>query len=94
MVACRPFSSNIEKILSYEVLSSTEWSTDCFKPNVFINIETTLEKKIKALQEYKSELREFPHPRSIEGVKILAKKRGMESNFKAAEGFILIREKR
>ena len=40
---------------------------------------------------YKSELKQLPNPRSIEGINILARKRGLEVGFKFVESFILIR---
>ncbi|MBI2104108.1 MAG: PIG-L family deacetylase, partial [Candidatus Omnitrophica bacterium] len=38
------------------------------------------------------ELRQFPHPRSLEGLEVLAKKRGMEVGFHAAEAFMTVRD--
>jgi len=46
-----------------------------FISNVYEDISSSIKKKIRALQIYKTELREFPHPRSLEGIKILAKKK-------------------
>ena len=81
------------KIFAYEVLSSSNINFGkknyLFEPNTFINIEKTINRKIKALKMYKDELRDFPHPRSIEGVKILAKFRGMHSSNNFAEAFDL-----
>ena len=47
---------------------------------------------MQAIKAYLSELREFPHPRSIEAIEALAKKRGSEIGVKYAEAFYLIRE--
>ena len=41
---------------------------------------------------YKSELRKYPHSRSIKAIEALASFRGVSSGFKYAEGFMLIRE--
>jgi len=85
----------IKKILSYEVLSETDsnfFEEKLFKPNYFINIEKYLEKKIKIMKIYKSELKKFPFPRSAEAIRSLAKIRGSQSNFKNAEAFKLIKE--
>lgn len=100
MVASRPKPGiSIRKILCYETLSETEWGSSrtremkgIFIPNLYIDIFDTLENKLKAMSCYKSELRDFPHPRSLEAIKVLAQKRGTEAGFKAAEAFILIRE--
>ena len=85
----------IKKILSYEVLSETDsnfFEKKLFKPNYFINIEKYLEKKIKIMKIYKSELKKFPFPRSAETIRSLSKIRGSQSNFKNAEAFKLIKE--
>ncbi len=96
LVAARPRpGSFIKKVLAYEVLSETEWGESIFKPfvpNVFINISSTINEKIKAMSCYKTQLKEYPHPRSIEGLKILAQKRGMEAGIDYAEAFMLLRE--
>lgn len=94
LVAARPLKQKIKKILSYECLSETEWgaATEPFVPNVYVDISETLDKKIKAMEAYKSELKSLPHPRSLEIIKALAKKRGSEAGLKFAEAFMLIRE--
>jgi len=56
-----------------------------------VNIEKYISKKQKAFSLLKSEIRKYPHPRSLEGVKILAQQRGMQSGNKYAEAFKLIR---
>lgn len=82
----------VKKILCYEVLSETEWGDVPFVPNLYIDISDTFEDKLKAASCYKSELKDYPHPRSLEGIKILSQKRGMEAGLKAAEAFIIKRE--
>jgi len=99
MVALRPSANRmIEKIMSYEVPSSTEQSPPfpdyAFLPTQYVNIEKYLPIKLKAMRCYEKEQREFPHPRSEEGLIIAAKKRGVESGFSAAEAFIILRERR
>ena len=99
LVALRPsFESSVKKIYCYEVLSETEWAKpaqkieNVFIPNYYEDISDYLEDKIKAMECYKTEIKEYPHPRSLEGIKILAQKRGTESGLKLAEAFMLIRE--
>jgi len=93
--ACRPCSNNCpRRIYSFEVLSSTEWKSNAaFVPNVFVDVSGTMGKKKKAMQEYASELKEWSHSRSIEGIEALAKFRGMQSGFLCAEAFVLVRER-
>jgi len=99
LVALRPnLESSVKKVYCYEVLSETEWAKpaqkieDVFMPNYYEDISDYLEDKIKAMECYKSEVRDYPHPRSLEGIKILAQKRGLESGLKLSEAFMLIRE--
>ena len=96
-IACRPSAHNEPISLRvYEVPSSSdqvssisEWT---FLPNLYVNIKGTLEQKIKAMQSYSKEVRAFPHPRSPEGLKIFAQKRGMEIGMVAAEAFVILRD--
>lgn len=95
ITACRPCNEYVpDEIYSFEVLSSSEWQLEGgkFKPNVYIDIENELEKKLKAMAEYGSEIRDYPHSRSLEGMKILAQYRGLECGKKYAEAFKLIRK--
>ncbi|MCK4589148.1 MAG: PIG-L family deacetylase [Nanoarchaeota archaeon] len=96
MVACRPCNPNCPgELYSFETLSSTEWQINkkkLFTPNIYVDIEYEINSKIKALKKYKSEVREYPHSRSVEGIKILAQFRGLESGLKYAEAFYLLRE--
>lgn len=87
----RPFVNSLKKVLTYEILSSSEWSrTSVFQPNVFVDIEPFLEDKMKALKIYKTEVRPYPHPRSSKGIRILAEYRGLQAGMKAAEAFRLL----
>lgn len=93
VTACRPQKKMpVSELYFFEILSSSEWNFSdtemTFKPNYFVDISKSINKKIKALKEYKKELRNWPHPRSIEGVKTLSKFRGMSSNLLNAEAFI------
>jgi LmbE family N-acetylglucosaminyl deacetylase len=96
MTACRPmFGESVKEVYSFEIPSSTEWNFPrIFAPNVFVNIEETLEKKIEAFKMYESEVREFPHPRSPEALRVIAKRWGVVSGMKAAEAFLLIRKEK
>jgi len=94
LVASRPGKERIKYILCYETLSETEWGKPLgknFIPNVYVDISSTLEKKLDAMKAYQSELRGFPHPRSLEGIRVLAMQRGLESGMQYAEAFYLIR---
>ena len=97
MVLVRPKpGSVIKKVLSYETLSETEWAApfieNAFVPNIYVDISETLEVKLRAMSEYSSELKEYPHPRSLDAISALAKIRGASVGVRAAEAFMLVRE--
>jgi LmbE family N-acetylglucosaminyl deacetylase len=86
----------IKRVLAYETLSETDFSLipgRGFKPNVFVDIDLYLDRKLQALNIYSSEMGEFPFPRSDEAVRALAVLRGAASGFHAAEAFELLRER-
>jgi len=96
LTACRPQPGfSVKQILAFEVLSSTEWQhkekRKMFVPTAYVDISGVLDKKLAVLEVYRDELREFPHPRSLEGVRVLAKYRGMEAGLPLAEAFQVIR---
>jgi len=81
------------RILSFPSLSSTHWLPNPqFNPNVFVDIESTLERKLKALACYESEMRPFPHARSIETVRAMATYYGGLVGRRAVEPFELLRK--
>jgi N-acetylglucosamine malate deacetylase 1 len=94
--ACRPVAGcSVKEILCFETASSTEWnlnSSIVFRPNVFVDIEKTIEKKLDAMACYKSEIRQYPHPRSLEALRIIAARWGLYSGLKYAEAFELTRK--
>ena len=94
VTACRPTKNQtVKSILFFEILSSSEWNISSknksFKPNYFVDITNSIRFKIKALKYYKRELKKWPHPRSVEGVKLLSKTRGSSVGLSNAEAFIL-----
>lgn len=97
ITATRPVPEQVvTTILCFETVSSTEWQPSCgkipFSPNWYIELtKNQLQKKILALGEYKSEMRNFPHARSIENIKLLARWRGANVGVNYAESFVLAR---
>lgn len=94
-MATRPkVNSFLKKVFTYEVLSSSEWRfTHTFLPNFFESLsEEDVTLKWLALSEYKTEIKDFPFPRSKEGIFSLAKYRGLQSGFNYAEAFKLVRQ--
>ena len=94
ITATRPNTrANVKKVICFEVPSSSEWNFgDTFSPNIFVDIKRELSYKKKAIQAYKTELKKFPHPRSVNSLDIIAKRWGTVSGFEASEAFELIRE--
>lgn len=93
ITATRPMSNEcVKEIYSFEVLSSTEWNYPLsFSPDVFFDIEDFIDYKLEAMKKYQSELCEFPHPRSLEGIKLNARYIGMRVGKEYAEAFKCIR---
>jgi len=94
LAATRPMpNSPVKTVLAYGVLSSTEWNFYTpFRPTVYEDIRGSIDRKVAAMQAYGSEYRQFPHPRSEESIRTLAKKRGSEVGLPYAEAFELIRD--
>ena len=96
MTAFRPTKDeSVKEIYSFEIPSSTEWnapsSITYFMPDYFVDISKTIKLKVRAMKEYKCEIREYPHPRSIESIEIKAKQRGIQVGLEAAEAFEVLR---
>tara|TARA_B110000037_G_C17018785_1_gene464374 strand:+ start:355 stop:1029 length:675 start_codon:yes stop_codon:yes gene_type:complete len=82
--------SNLKKILSYEVLSETEWNENekSFNPNYFVRLsKSDINNKVKAFLKYKSQVKKFPHPRSKEAILNLSRVRGSQVFMEYAEAF-------
>ena len=91
------YSPYIEEIIAYEIPSATEHSFKSkrnFPSNLYYNITDHIAQKLDLLKLYETELKKFPHPRSIEYVESLAKIRGGESGFHYAEAFHMFRARR
>lgn len=97
VTSCRPTPGHVVKrLLSFEVASSTEWqppgSAPVFQPNWFVDISSQWQRKQEALLAYTSEMRNWPHARSLEAVEHLARWRGAQVGVEAAEAFCLLRQ--
>ena len=97
MVAVRPVADQVvQEVYCFNVPSSTEWNvfnaSTMFMPNVVVDISGFAEKKYAALKEYKTELRDFPHPRSIEHIRKQDEAEGLKAGLLSAESFMLVRK--
>ena len=84
LTAFRPdLNQNCKEIRLFETPSSTDFSFNkikkSFSPNIYVDISKFWKKKKIALEAYKSEIKKFPHSRSLKGIANLAKLRGSQS---------------
>lgn len=97
ITACRPLSKeNIKTIMTFETPSGTEWRAASdpkhFIPNLFFLVdEQSIQAKIRAMESYEFEKREYPHPRSPQALRIQAQRWGIIIGADFAEAFMLIR---
>ena len=86
----------IKKVLTYETISETDFGMKPedggFRPNVYVDIDGFLTKKLDILDVFESEVHQFPFPRSRKALESLAYVRGSQCNAEAAEAFMLIKE--
>ncbi len=93
----RPMANEMVKtIIAFETPSGTEWRASSdpkhFIPNMFFSVsEKNIIAKIKGMEAYEYEKRDYPHPRSPEALKIQAQRWGIVIGEKFAEAFMLIR---
>jgi len=95
ITAARPLpESRINSIMSFEIISSTDWKKPYqFNPNMFVDISKEIKWKIKALKEYKNEIKKFPHPRSVMAIDALSNRWGSLYGMQSAEAFEIIFKK-
>ena len=96
LTATRPMvGCPVKDIYTFEVPSSTEWAFQRlerpFTPNVFVDIQNTIETKVAGMGVYEIEARPFPHPRSPEALRTIAKRWGTVVGLDYVEAFELIR---
>lgn len=96
MVALRPINDiKVENIYVYETLSETEWNLptvdNIYMPNVWSDISKFIDIKKEAMNCYQSQLKQPPHPRTLEIIEALAKLRGSTVGVPFAESFMLVR---
>lgn len=97
ITSCRPLESEkVKTIITFETPSGTEWRASSdpkhFIPNLYFQIsDKNVEAKIKGMEYYEFEKRNYPHPRSPEALRIYAQKNGINIGVTYAEAFCLIR---
>lgn len=92
LVATRPTVPCIAAVYAFDTPSSTEWAYPrSFAPDTWVDISATLEQKIAAMACYESEVRPYPHPRSLEALRHRARAWGNRACMDAAEVFVTVR---
>jgi N-acetylglucosamine malate deacetylase 1 len=96
LTATRPVGDcPVHDVYAFEVPSSTEWTfgalAPAFRPTVFVDVTDTIETKVRAMGCYRSEAREFPHPRSPEALRSIARRWGSVVGRGYVEAFELVR---
>lgn len=88
-------NSPVREFLSYEIPTTTRFGSaeagTYFLPNYYVDISAQFSRKIDAFKLYRDEIRNFPHPRSLEGLEILAKERGLAIGCEYAEAFQIMK---
>jgi LmbE family N-acetylglucosaminyl deacetylase len=92
LVATRPTEESLATVYAFDTASSTEWGYPrTFVPDTWVEISKTLDRKIAAMACYESEVRPYPHPRSLEALRHRARAWGNQHCMDAAEVFMTVR---
>lgn len=97
LTATRPMEDQpVKEIYAFETVSSTEWNfaygDTAFTPNVFVKLtERQFAAKLEAMEAYRTELREYPHPRSLKMLEASANRWGGVSGARFVEAFETVR---
>lgn len=92
LVATRPTEPWIEAVYAFDTVSSTEWAYPrSFVPDTWVDIGDALEQKLAAMACYETELRDWPHPRSLHSLRVKAESTGSHVLMPAAEAFMTVR---
>jgi LmbE family N-acetylglucosaminyl deacetylase len=83
----------VNTVLAWEIRSATEWGTQTpFKPTWFQPLtRQALAVKEQALRLYASEMRPWPHTRSVRALQAATQLRGAQVGHEAAEAFEVVR---
>ena len=86
-------------MLCFETPSSTEWAAAFpggLPPERVRRHRVDAQHKLEAMSPYAhthvSEVRAYPHPRSLEALEVYARRHGIKVGVDAAEPFVLVRQ--
>jgi LmbE family N-acetylglucosaminyl deacetylase len=84
--------NQVKEIYAFDITSMWGYNQfGTFKPNVFVDITKMIEDKLKSLEKYQTEMRDYPHYRSPEKIRAVAEYWGRVINVQYAEAFELVR---
>ena len=75
-----------------DIISETNYAAAPFDANCYVDISPFVEKKLKIMEFYQSELLAPPFPRSKEGLLAQARYRGSACYCEYAEAFQIVKE--
>lgn len=78
-------------ILGCEIPNTSLWNGRPFPANFYVDVTDTIDLKVEAFAQYENEIQDYPHPWSKYGLKLLSEYHGMQSGFRYAEAFSVIR---
>ena len=81
--ACRVACRGVDHVRTYEIVGASRH----FAPQIYLDVQPYFATKIEAMKKYAGELRPYPNPRSLEGMEIHARMRGMEAGLAMAEAY-------
>jgi N-acetylglucosamine malate deacetylase 1 len=94
LAATRPIPESTHKHLAKKVITyempKLVWA-GAFQPQIYWEIDRTIDLKIEAIRVYHTQLREAPHIRSLQNIRSLAQLRGSEIGVGYAEAFGVLR---
>jgi len=97
-IAWRPYlasGARIREVYCYEVPSETHlnipYVEQGFIPNVYFDISEHVERKVAAMECFKSQIQQGPLPRSADSLRALARFRGSQIGVEGAEAFVSVR---
>lgn len=86
----------IRRVLMCEVQSETDFSPalpeNVFIPTVYVDISQFIERKMRILGVFESELLDYPSTRSLDSIRAHHRYRGSQANCEYAEAFMLLKE--
>ncbi|MCH2136142.1 MAG: PIG-L family deacetylase [Phycisphaerales bacterium] len=92
LVAFRPTAESVRSFLTWYTASSTDWAFPrTFTPDTWVDISEAIDRKIEAMACYESEVRAYPHPRSLESIRAQAQFWGTQACLPFAEVFRTVR---